>query len=603
MTDIIEGARAGSATALNGIYETYKKQIYYFCLKLVDDVELAGDLCCETFSCAYERLDTLEDPSQFEIWIKNIAAIRCYNYIHKMKPMLFLQAVGDTAEPLLGEQEIATVPKGDVDELKTAALIDEMLDRLNDAQRMTLMLHYYNDLSVGQIAKIMSCDVSIVKQRMSKAAEHIKNTIAALKNAGTKLTPVDFRNALQITAACTAVPQLVENKANAIISAFTQEEVEQPIPHEEEMSDSEYILEHYINSDHTAGVMEEAVTKFTDVPEIPKFDENRFAAFAPKTETAEITEKPQDVGNSESPSGSAKKSAALPSLFTDGKTKNTVRYGIAALVIVLVFTVVVVCLPKGSPEKSETKPESTASSASAVVSKQEPVKTALKAQISYSEKQDNLKSTDGATIAKVSYRLPTVTGIDAAAAEKINAVFAQECETVLNSYTSDEKKAECEYAYSEQPYGEFSAYLNNVTAQSGKTDEKTVNIKTTAETFLYGNVHGDSESTGYCFSATTGEMLSASAVFAANFDEYVSTATANIAGQALDGQTAGGYTLLENYESLIRENITLSGNWYFTDDGVEYIFNDEEITYYGSGTLTFTVPYDVIADYISADYK
>ncbi len=71
MVEIIEGAKRGNAECLAKIYAMYKNQIYYFCSKLVEnDQERAKELCCETFSCAFERLDTLPQAGQFELWIK-----------------------------------------------------------------------------------------------------------------------------------------------------------------------------------------------------------------------------------------------------------------------------------------------------------------------------------------------------------------------------------------------------------------------------------------------------------------------------------------------------------------------------------------------------
>ncbi len=129
-----------------------------------------------------------------------------------MKPMLFLQEVGDTSEPLFSAAEISSMKEGEYDKARASGVMDRMLDRLNDAQRMTLMLHYFNGLSVTQIAKIMSCSDDIVKQRMTKAAEHMKTTVSALEKKGIRLEAVDFRTVLQLMAACITVPQSVNEK-------------------------------------------------------------------------------------------------------------------------------------------------------------------------------------------------------------------------------------------------------------------------------------------------------------------------------------------------------------------------------------------------------
>ena len=69
MKEIIERAVSGDGEALREIYAKYKKSIYYFCLKLMPTLEDAAEMCAETFDCAYSRLDTLENPDQFDIWL------------------------------------------------------------------------------------------------------------------------------------------------------------------------------------------------------------------------------------------------------------------------------------------------------------------------------------------------------------------------------------------------------------------------------------------------------------------------------------------------------------------------------------------------------
>lgn len=291
MEEYIKGAMNGDEESLQRIYTLYKSQIYYFCLKLVADEEQAGNLTEETFECAYERLDTLAAPDQFEIWIKNIAAIRCFNYIHKMKPMLFLQAVGDTDEPLFSDTEILALPHGVLDEAQTAGIMDEMMNRLNDAQRMTLMFHYYNALSVSQIAKIMSCTTEIVKQRMTKAADHMKTTIAKLQDSGIVLKRVDFRTALQLQAACITVPTEVSNRIGELMRLIAARTVKAPEPESDAKTPTATLfgdLNNYSpDGADKKGALEEATSKYTEKVLTLK-DDDESAAAAPSDHTAAL---------------------------------------------------------------------------------------------------------------------------------------------------------------------------------------------------------------------------------------------------------------------------------------------------------------------------
>lgn len=614
MVEIIEGAKRGNAECLAKIYAMYKNQIYYFCSKLVEnDQERAKELCCETFSCAFERLDTLPQAGQFELWIKNIAAIKCYNYVHKMKPMLFLQEVGDTSEPLFSAVEISSMKEGEYDKARASGVMDRMLDRLNDAQRMTLMLHYFNGLSVTQIAKIMSCSDDIVKQRMTKAAEHMKTTVSALEEKGIRLEAVDFRTVLQLMAACITVPQSVNEKIESIISSIAQVGSDTPSAD----TDAAYVIDKYVtNAEVSKGALEEATEKFASDAETQKSAQNEKSTMLrnlgefvgnfgnqSKTGAGETANDSADetTDHAETRIKVQRKKAAAPSFF---QKLSSTQQAVALLAVVAILVVVLLCalLPnkKSNPDLASSKKQ--ASAASSVVSSQP--KTVIPVYtLKFGSETNSVKTDNGTEVAVAKYEFPEVSITAFPEAQNaINSFFNADKKKVLETYAAEKKQQECLYMYKTQSYGKWKINQNTVTMQAGRVDKTSVNLSKNQVSYTYGNAHEETERLGYCFSSQTGKQLKLSDIMQ-DINGYLDYAASSITAAAEENQKKGSYALYDSYASTIKSVLKKDSRWYLTDTGITVIFNPDEIVYYTYGVQTFDLPYSAVNQFLKVDYQ
>ncbi len=598
MFEILEGAKQGFAVSLRKIYELYRPQIYYFCSKLVADSDVAIDLCCETFVCAFDELDSLEQPEQFELWIKNIAAIKCFNYIHKMRPMLFLQSVADTSESLFSESEMEAMPKGDIEETKTAAVMDMMINRLNDAQRMTIMLHYFNGLSVAQIAKIMSCSGDIVKQRMEKAAEHMKTTIEALTQKEINLKAVEFRTALQLMVACTVVPDEVDLRINAAIS---ERATDQQPELEAEPTPEEFIIDKYINNaERELGETETATSKYTE-NDGAAIAESVFEKFAPKSYDDKkengIIAAAEEVGKTAT--RAAKKVGATAKKKFLGL--SMMQQSVALLLVVVVVAAIIIGTSFKNKKQNIDIVSSVTSSTESVQSTVS-VAPAPQYKLEFQKDTKEVKADDGAVVAEASYEYPVVTlSENPEAQETINSFFSGDKAEVLATFNDENKNYEYKYAYANKSYGEFKKNERTVTMQKGRVDKQSVNFLKTEYNYLYGNVYGNHEVTAYCFSSTTGKQLQITEVMA-DLNGYKEYAKNFICTRLEEKQNKGDFSLYSDYANVVGAAVEKQGNWYFTDTGLTVVINPDEVVFYTYGPQIFEMPYSELENYLAQEY-
>ena len=83
-------------------------------------------------------------------------------------------------------------PDQKVDYAETKRLIQGMIDRLPQEQRMAIVLFYLEEMPVKQIARVMECSEGTVKSRLNYGRKAIKAQVLELEKKGTKLYCVPF---------------------------------------------------------------------------------------------------------------------------------------------------------------------------------------------------------------------------------------------------------------------------------------------------------------------------------------------------------------------------------------------------------------------------
>lgn len=172
---LVSKTAAGDMTAFETLYQTTNQRVYFICLNLLKSKQDAEDALQDTYLIAFKNIRQLSEPQKFVPWVERIAVNRCKDIIKKSQPV----PVDDDIlkETLLAEDEFTIPEKYIVNREKRRILMDIMRTKLTDLQYQTIILYYFNNLSVAEIAEIMECSEGAVKNRLSKARASIKKAI------------------------------------------------------------------------------------------------------------------------------------------------------------------------------------------------------------------------------------------------------------------------------------------------------------------------------------------------------------------------------------------------------------------------------------------
>ena len=185
-TRLVSQAIHGDIEAFQSLYERRFNDLYYIALSLLKNPHDAEDMTQNTFIQAWKSIGSLQSPYAFKGWITRILRNCCMDLIRKNKPM-FHESDDVSFEETLYEDDIEFLPADILEKKETQRLVREIVDGLPDAQRQTIVLHYFQLLPIIDIAGIMSVSEGTVKSRLHYGRMAVKEGVEAHEKQGVKL--------------------------------------------------------------------------------------------------------------------------------------------------------------------------------------------------------------------------------------------------------------------------------------------------------------------------------------------------------------------------------------------------------------------------------
>lgn len=166
-------AAQGNKAAFGALYEETGRTVYFSCLKLLGDPQLAEDITQETYLTALQKLGTLAQPENFPAWVNRIGINLCKMHFRNNS------APEDNSEEIIEEiPDEGFIPEEYVSNDAKRKIIMDIIDTvLTEEQRQSVILYYFDMLTVPEIAEVMNCTTGTVTSRLSAARKKIKEAV------------------------------------------------------------------------------------------------------------------------------------------------------------------------------------------------------------------------------------------------------------------------------------------------------------------------------------------------------------------------------------------------------------------------------------------
>jgi RNA polymerase sigma-70 factor (ECF subfamily) len=169
-------AQRGDQNAFAQLVEMYQTPVYNLAYRMLGNANDAEDAAQETFLRAYAQLKTFHADQKFATWLLSIAAHHCIDRLRRRK-FLWLSLEDDALDESLASD--APEPGDEALRHESAQEIAASLERLSPAYRLVVVLKYWHDQSVEEIAQTTGDSAGAVKVKLHRARQALARILTA----------------------------------------------------------------------------------------------------------------------------------------------------------------------------------------------------------------------------------------------------------------------------------------------------------------------------------------------------------------------------------------------------------------------------------------
>jgi RNA polymerase sigma-70 factor (ECF subfamily) len=172
-------ARAGDFAAWDTLFQRYQMPLYVYVVELTRDEQASLDLVQETFIAAVKHIGNLRENGKFGSWLFGIAHQKC---VQRWRRRGGWEVLSETIPEAADESEIR--PDDQLIRHEQEAEFMKLLNQLPLPQRSVVLLHFMEDFSIEEIARITETPPGTVKSRLHYARKSLRLLLEA-KNENT----------------------------------------------------------------------------------------------------------------------------------------------------------------------------------------------------------------------------------------------------------------------------------------------------------------------------------------------------------------------------------------------------------------------------------
>jgi RNA polymerase sigma-70 factor, ECF subfamily len=167
--ELVALARSGSRDAAEALFDRYWSHAWKAAYAVTADRALADDAAQEAMVQAFGALDRFDETRPFGPWLKRITVNRSIDHLRRRRH----------AEPVPEEQDAFhawAVGDAAEDDLRLWAVTDAVAS-LAAGRRVVVVLHYWLDLPLEEIAGVLGLPVGTVASRLARARTELREVL------------------------------------------------------------------------------------------------------------------------------------------------------------------------------------------------------------------------------------------------------------------------------------------------------------------------------------------------------------------------------------------------------------------------------------------
>lgn len=174
----LERAKAGNQIAFSTLLDTFWNDVYGFLLVRTENENDAEDITIQTFSKAFDKIDTFNEAYEFKTWLITIAKNLHVDLIRKRKRNVLENTEERSTDSIKTVLDETPSAEDQLIKEQNLANLLKHIKFLKPNYQKVINLRYFNELSYAEIAKELQEPVNNIKVKLLRAkkllAERIK---------------------------------------------------------------------------------------------------------------------------------------------------------------------------------------------------------------------------------------------------------------------------------------------------------------------------------------------------------------------------------------------------------------------------------------------
>lgn len=184
-TEAVEKAKQGDQQAKEVLYTETCQHMFFLAKSIVKSDEEAMDIIHDSYICVFQKLDNIKNLSGFKSYLRTTVVNRCKNYLSKKKP-LYLSDMTEDGEDFELEDIDGEIPDELLENKDVIECVRRVVESLPEEQRMCVILRYYDEMNLQEIADTLEVSLGTVKSRLSRASKKMRDEIERLEKEENK---------------------------------------------------------------------------------------------------------------------------------------------------------------------------------------------------------------------------------------------------------------------------------------------------------------------------------------------------------------------------------------------------------------------------------
>ncbi|MDR3691210.1 MAG: sigma-70 family RNA polymerase sigma factor [Fimbriimonas sp.] len=160
---LVERFLGGDTRAFEDLYSKYYEKVFAIARGVLMDADEAADAVQEVFTLVYRHLGRFDRRSRFSTWLFRVAVNRSIQEARRTRYRSRTVELTEAVTRAAPEEPDTSDPK-----------VQSTMAKLAPADRALLVLFYWEELSLQDIADSIGCGVNAAKTRLYRARERFR---------------------------------------------------------------------------------------------------------------------------------------------------------------------------------------------------------------------------------------------------------------------------------------------------------------------------------------------------------------------------------------------------------------------------------------------